>query len=177
MGELHLIIGCMFSGKSSTLLSIIRRYKVLEKNILCINHASDKRYGTDKIISHDNRSEVCSQLSSLNDVSDTDYTTSEVIIIEEAHFFNDLVEFVNRCLEDDKKVYVAGLNGDFERKPIGFINELIPLCDTIKKLDALCLMCKDGTKAIFTKRIVDSKDQYLVGSTEMYMPVCRRHYK
>jgi thymidine kinase len=177
MAELHIIFGCMYSGKSSELLKIISRYKLLGKNVLCINHMLDTRYGKNKIISHDRKEEYCFQVDNLTHVESLEnYDNSEIIIIEEGHFFKDLVSFVKNSLKKNKKIYVAGLNGDYQQKSIGFINELIPLCDSVKKLDALCLICKDGTKAIFTKRITDSTDQFIVGSTETYIPVCRKHY-
>ena len=150
---------------------------------MAINHTIDKRYGINKIISHDKNETECIQIDKLlpiiqfkNDFKIT-FHKSDVIIIEEAHFFDDLYDFVKESVEKyNKQVYVAGLNGDFERKPIGQINRLIPLCDTVQKLDALCSVCKDGTPAIFTKRIVDDNKQILVGSNDMYIPVCRKHY-
>lgn len=182
-GALHLIIGCMYSGKSSELLKIIRRYNILEKKIMAINHSIDNRYGTNKIISHDRAAADCIQVNKLlpiiqykNDYKIM-YHNADIIIIEEAHFFEDLFDFVKESVDTYKKtVYVAGLNGDYEKKPIGQINDLIPLCDTVQKLDALCTICKDGTSAIFTKRIVDNDNQFLVGSNDMYIPVCRKHY-
>tara|TARA_B100001093_G_C26163890_1_gene732731 strand:- start:30 stop:569 length:540 start_codon:yes stop_codon:yes gene_type:complete len=176
MAELHIIFGCMYSGKSSELLKIINTYKLLDKSVLCINHSLDTRYGTNKIISHDRKEEYCFQVDNLTHVETLDiYKKSEILVIEEGHFFKDLVSFVKNSLSKNKKIYVAGLNGDYQQKSIGSINDLIPICDSVKKLDALCLICKNGTKAIFTKRITDSRDQFIVGSTETYIPVCRKH--
>jgi len=39
-----LIIGPMFSSKSTTLLSFERRFIILKKKYLCINHSFDTRY-------------------------------------------------------------------------------------------------------------------------------------
>ena len=174
--ELHLIIGCMFSGKSSELIKIINKYRLLEKKILAINHIFDKRYGSDKIISHDKNETSCLQLESLMSIVKTkDYKESEIIVIEEGHFFEDLDVFVKVCLGDNKTIYVAGLSGDYEMKPIGKILDLIPMANSTKQLSALCLNCKDGTKAHFSKRIVKDDSQILVGSNE-YIPVCRNHF-
>jgi len=182
-GALHLIMGCMYSGKSTEILKIIRRNKILDKKIMAINHTIDNRYGTNKIISHDKSETECIQISALLPIIQfkNDYKIkfhkADIIIIEEAHFFEDLYDFVIQSVDTyNKTVYVVGLNGDFEKKPIGQINKLIPHCDTIQKLDALCTMCKDGTFAIFTKRIIDDENQILVGSRDMYIPVCRKHY-
>ena len=53
MGSITLIIGCMFSGKSTEIMRLIKRYKILKKQILIINHVSDQRYATSSISTHD----------------------------------------------------------------------------------------------------------------------------
>ena len=81
------------------------------------------------------------------------------------------------AVEDhNKHVIVIGLDGDSDRNNFGQIHKLIPLCDDITKLKALCSLCKDGTSGIFSKKIVDSDMQVLVGSTDKYMAVCRSCY-
>jgi thymidine kinase len=100
---------------------------------------------------------------------------SNVILINEGQFFPDLEKFVKNLLEDDKKIYVCGLDGDFERKKFGKLLDLIPLCDKVTKLTSLCSMCKNGTPGIFSKRISEETEQTIVGSTN-YIPVCRKCY-
>ena len=55
--------------------------------------------------------------------------------------------------------------------------KLVPHAEEITKLKALCFKCGDGTEASFTKRIVTDKNVELVGSSESYIPVCRKHFK
>jgi len=166
----------MFSGKSTELIQVINRFKLLKRRILAINHVFDKRYGINKIISHDRTEESCIQIDKLNSIVDTvEYTESDIIVIEEAHFFEDLYDFVMLSCSKNKKIYVAGLSGDYKLDPIGEILRLIPCCDTVKKLSALCLKCNDGTAAYFSKRIDKNNSQILVGSDE-YIPVCRHHF-
>lgn len=180
-GRIEIIIGCMFSGKSSELIKIMKRYKILKKNILAISHSIDNRYNDSKpkIVTHDKVSYDCLQLNELNIVKDNDnYTNADLIIIEEAQFFSDLFEFViNAADNDNKTVIVAGLDGDYKKEPFGDILRLIPHSEKVTKLEALCLMCGDGTPAHFTKRIIDNDNQTLVGSTESYIAVCRKHFK
>ena len=47
---------------------------------------------------------------------------------------------------------------------------------TIIKLTAMDMVDKDGTPAIFTKRIVKKEGQVYVGATESYMAVSRKNY-
>ena len=75
-----------------------------------------------------------------------------------------------------KTIIISGLDGDSDRKPFGQILQCIPLCDEVVKLTAMDMVDKDGTPAIFTKRIVKKEGQVLVGATESYMAVSRKNY-
>jgi thymidine kinase len=101
--------------------------------------------------------------------------SAEVILINEGQFFSDLYEVVVDMLNHNKKIYICGLDGDFERKKFGSILDLIPLCDKVNKLNSLCSLCKDGTFAIFSMRLTEEKEQTIVGSNN-YIPVCRKCY-
>lgn len=179
MGRIDLITGPMFSGKSSELIKIIKRYQVLDKKILIVNHTSDNRYNENSITTHNKVSVDCiciEQLFLLKNDSKYNYDTSEIIVIEEAQFFANLYDFVKHAADiDNKTIIVAGLDGDSNRNMFGEILKLVPISDTITKLHALCIKCKNGTPGIFSKRLVNISSQVLVGVDE-YIPVCRHHY-
>lgn len=45
----------MFSGKTSELMRLVKRYKISKKKCLVINYNEDNRYSTDNVITtHDN---------------------------------------------------------------------------------------------------------------------------
>jgi len=176
-GRIDIIMGCMFSGKSTEIIRRVNRYKALKKNILIINHISDTRYKTDSIVTHNKVSIDCTSLKSLSAVTQMDnYQSLDVIVIEEAQFFEDLYSFVLNAADNDNKIIIiGGLDGDSNRNEFGDIIKLIPKCDSVKKLHALCSICQNGTLACFTKRLVDDKEQILIGVNE-FIPVCRYHY-
>jgi thymidine kinase len=89
------------------------------------------------------------------------------IMINEAQFYPDLVQFVKEF--GYKNIYVYGLDGDFKQERIGHILDIIPLCDTVQKLRANCAC---GELAIFSKRLSEETDQYLPNA--QYIPVCRK---
>lgn len=179
-GYLELIIGPMFAGKSTELLRIINMYKILGKKILIINHNINKRYDqpNSTIITHDkSKIDDCLAVTSLNEISDEFINMHDVIIIEELQFFKDAYLNIIKMVDLYKKhVICAGLDGDFNRQPFGDVLKLIPHCDNIKKLKALCKRCGNGTCALFSKRIVKEQSKTLVGSEEIYEAVCRKHY-
>jgi thymidine kinase len=105
------------------------------------------------------------------------YRDHHVLFIEEGQFFDDLYEFCIQAVErDGKHVIVCGLDGDFERRAFGHILDLVPIADTVDKLRALCAICKDGTEALFSKRLLATKELHVIGGLGDYLPVCRYHY-
>jgi len=58
-------------------------------------------------------------------------------------------------------------------KKFGYLLDLIPLADKVIKKAALCKLCKNGTRGIFTMRLSNEKKQIVVGS-DIYIPVCRQ---
>jgi thymidine kinase len=178
-GYLELIIGPMYAGKSTELIKKINVYQFLEKKMVAINHKINNRYGTEGISTHNNTIyDNCLIFEKLKDFEkDPIFQETEIIIIEELQFFEDAFETISKwCDIDKKKVIAAGLDGDFERKPFGDVLRLIPYANNVKKINALCTICKDGTQACFSKRITKSKDKTLVGSKDVYVAVCRQHY-
>jgi|UniRef100_A0A6C0KQV6 thymidine kinase len=181
---LDIIFGPMFSGKTTELMRRLNicaeaKYKVLYINSI-IDKRSEKGFSTHNQILKESDGIVFVKTNNLFQVLDI-AKQYDIIGIDESQFFEDLKEFCSTMIEvHKKKVIVAGLNGDFERKPFGQINDLITLCDSITKLSPFCSSCrvKNGimTPAIFSKRISMSKETILVGQSESYIPVCRDCY-
>ena len=190
---LEIILGGMYAGKSSRLVEIYKQCKFCDISVAVINHSIDNRYDEEMLSTHDHIKIPCIKTERLFDVwtDNIDMETnvekvprikdkfkvasSSVILINEGQFFPDLEEFVKILLSHDKKIYICGLDGDFERKKFGQILDLIPLCDKVTKLTSLCSICKNGTPGIFSKRITSEKEQTVVGS-DNYIPVCRKCY-
>jgi thymidine kinase len=171
--SLEIIIGPMFSGKTSKLLEVYKQCAFCNIPVAVVNHASDTRYHAELLTSHDGRAIPCVRTDRLADVWPG--LDAEVILINEAQFFDDLFPATLDMLRCGKKVFVAGLDGDFERKKFGAVLDLIPMCDKVTKLTSLCSVCRDGTPAIFSKRLTDEKGQVVVG-VDNYIPVCRSCY-
>jgi thymidine kinase len=178
-GSISLVIGGMFSGKSTELLRIIKRWEVIGKKIMVINHSFDDRYSNNKIATHDKQFTDCISTECLIPLMDTyEYRNSDIIVIEEGQFFKDLFEFTTTSADkNNKKLVIAGLDGDSNREPFGDILRLIPHSESVIKLSAICLMCNDGTTAHFSKRLNNSNDsQVQVGTGHDYVAVCRKHF-
>lgn len=168
-------MGPMFSGKTSKLIDLYTYYSD-SSTVAVINHTDDVRYHNELMSTHDQKMIPCIQTRELVPLMNTlEIQDAHIVLINEAQFYSDLVPFVEGIVAKGKRVYVAGLDGDFERKKFGRILDLIPLCDKVTKLTSLCALCNDGTPGIFSKRLTSESGQTLIGTTN-YIPVCRKCY-
>lgn len=197
-GSIELIVGPMFAGKSSELLKRVIHAEAGGYKVTVVKSDVDGRYSKTEVVTHDGTRRHCHAVPSLMNfrsvAGKVDYSSADVIAIDEAQFFPDLLEFCAQAADvDGKRLLVAGLDGDFKRRKFGQVLELIPLADSITKLNARCRFCEEeaveqheglsvhGRPAMFSVRLKsgghsDSEKQKLVGGTERYAPACRRHY-
>jgi thymidine kinase len=182
----------MYAGKTSKIIDIYKQCTFCNIPVAVINHSLDTRYDNSLLSTHDKVMIPCIKTNKLKDIYNYKKSNyihdaenfalkvkvdeADVILINEGQFFDDLYECVDHMLKNGKKVFIAGLDGDFERKKFGAMLDLIPLCDKITKITSLCGICKNGTPAIFSKRITNEKEQTLIGS-DNYIPVCRNCYE
>lgn len=169
---LELVLGPMFSGKTTELIEKYKEVKEKGHNGCVINYVDDKRYSDTKLSSHDGLMIDCIQAKELKTI---DEIKEKFIFINEGQFFKDLYEFVIEQLEKEKFVYVYGLDGDFKRGKFGKILDLIPICDKVKKKRANCANNFCTEKAIFSHRISNEDYQVVIGNNN-YEPLCRRCY-
>jgi thymidine kinase len=140
-GEMQLIFGPMFSGKSTELLRRIRRHTIAKRKCLVVKYANDTRYSKDNLATHDRMEWVAQPATTLREVLHVaqDY---DVIGIDEGQFFPD-IDLAEKLANQGKTVIVAALDGTFQRKPFGKVLELIPLAEDVTKLTAVCMICQN----------------------------------
>ena len=183
-GRLDIMIGSMFSRKTTSLINELLICADLGLNVLYINHTFDNRSESHAFSPHhpfivpknyENIEFV--SLESLKGVRKEDY---DVIGIDEAQFFDEsLIEFCKIHVETYKiHVIVTGLDSDFKREKFGHIIDLIPIADNITKLKSYCRDCgPKKVEAIFSyKCSSNSKGQIDVGGKDKYKPLCRNCY-
>lgn len=184
--SLELILGPMFSGKTTRLMQMYHIHSFIHPDqIAVVNYWEDQRYTNNEVesipslYSHNQTKIPCCSLQNLKQLqNDPSYYLYRVILINEAQFFDDLKEFVIDAVEiHHKKVILFGLDGDYMRRPFTNLLELIPYCDSVEKLKALCCRCRDGTEASFTHRLVDSTELKLMGASDKYESLCRKCMK
>ena len=173
-GSIEVICGSMFSGKTEELLRRIKRAQIAKLRVEIFKPKTDTRYDETAVVSHD-----------LNSIQSTPVDHSSAILlysgnaqiigIDEAQFFDD--ELADVCVKLANKgirVIVAGLDMDFEGKPFGPIPALMAIAEDVSKVHAVCVKC--GGSAQFSYRLVENKNQVMLGEKESYEPRCRVCY-
>ena len=170
-GKIELIIGPMFSGKSTRLIEQMRKYVYKAKKTIMVKYYADQRYSEkSEVVTHDLIKYDSINCKLLRNSFDT-LKQYDVIGIDEGQFFADLVEVCEELALMGKIVLIAALNGDFRMEPFPVIQRIIAKSDKIKLLKAYCFNCHKDAK--FSLRIVQSNETVLIGAGEAYKPACR----
>ena len=184
LGEVELIYGPMFSGKTDELILRVRNYRRAGYKVQVFKHSFDTRYGPDKVISHDGLYEDALSITMPTEIPDCVDPDTRVIALDEAQFFSvsddspSLVTICERLIELEIRIIVAGLNLDFRGEPFGPMPELMAQADSIIQKTGKCQVCKkrnatrtqrlvNGTPAPYDDRVI------LIGASETYQPRCR----
>ena len=164
-------MGTMFAGKSTELLKRINLLEIAGKRVLRVKFSADNRYENKCMIAtHSGLSCEAVPVTTLSELGEA-WRGFDVIGIDEGQFFTDIVEFSELCANQSKIVIISSLQGTFYRQSFPNIIQLIPLCESVVKLAAICKLCKSS--ASFTFRTADENCHSLIGGAEMYMPLCR----
>lgn len=178
--SLEVVIGPMFSGKSSYALSYIRRQRSIGKKVVVVKPNIDDRYSKDQLlVTHNQETTSCVVWPTTEQLNPCVpmFRDADCIVLEESQFFQGLRTFVYYTLQAySKDILVVGLDGDAHQQTFGEILTCIPWATTVTKLCALCQRCKDGTVAPYTRRIANENGQQVdVGSSDKYEAVCLKH--
>jgi len=173
-GEIHLIMGCMFAGKTTELMARVERVQYTERPYIILRPKRDTRSLRDSIETHKKNSMDAVVVGRLMDAYEQ-ASSVDYVFIDEGQFCPDLEPFCDSMARCGKIVHVAMLDGTFDRKPFKGTENMGSICDTYTKVHAVCMHCKKKD-ATFTKRIGESKKEVIPGGKDMYMAVCRTCY-
>lgn len=172
-GKINLILGPMFSGKTSTLISRYNRYTIGGKKCLMVKYKHDTRYDNKSIVTHDNiklDAIVCEYLYEIDHL----VKNYDVICIDEIQFYKDAHIFCDKWANNNLIIEACGLNGTFERKPFDIISKLLPLVENITYLTAICR--ETGNEATYSYRKTSETQEEVIGGSDKYSAVDRQTY-
>lgn len=187
---LHVIAGCMSSGKTDALLRLLRRAEYARRRILLVRPDLDTRTPPDYAESR-SLARYPSRILPTDDpwqvVLMARESDADLVGIDEAEFFSPvIVDAVEALRRSGRHVIVTGLNLDFAGRPFGSMPELMARADEVSSLTAICVIC--GETATRTQRLVNGRpaaiDDPLVviggmdaAAVETYEARCHRHHE
>ncbi len=190
-GSIHVITGCMFSGKTEELLRQLRRADVGGRSVLLIRPAMDTRTASEMAESRSGTSFACTTVDGAESIPEAVAASPcEVVAIDEAEMFDEnLAAVVERMATEGYEVIVSGLDTDFAGRPFGAMPTLLAQADSVAKLTAICTFPGCGQEATRTQRLVNNLPAAIddplivIGGTEdrrepdRYEARCRTHHR
>jgi len=183
-GNLEVITGEMFSGKTEELIRRLERVRIACGKILLFKPTIDTRYSQNSVVTHYGREFEAIPIVSGKESLETleaaagkqALEESTVVAFDEGNFFSEkLYELCETLVLRGKRVIVAGLDLTFDEKPFGPMPRLMALAGQVDKLHAVCVKChKPATRS---HRITASKETIKVGGTADYEALCTDCYQ
>ncbi len=180
-GKLTVVVGPMYSGKTSTLLSMIEIYTLGRKETKVFKPFIDDRYSMDHVVSHTGQKmpavNVKTSEEILRTVSD-EIEKLDAIFIDEINFFDTgLLDVVQELIFSEIDVFCVGLDMSYKHRPFPVTANLMAIADEVLKKKAVCHICGEYNATIThrTSNHIDSEID--VGGMDKYIAVCRQCYR
>jgi len=180
-GEIQVISGCMFAGKTTELLRLVRRERIAKRNVELFTPNTDSRYGTDVIGSHNEKKEKAKVVDPEKGIEEILRIGKQLdtVGIDEANFFTaELVPVVQNLADNNTDVLITGLDQTFRGETFEPMGKLLAVADKVQKLNAICEKC--GDTATMTQRLINGEPASIdsptikVGGDESYEARCRK---
>ena len=187
MAKLHFFYSTMNAGKSTSLLQSNHNYKEngLDTMIFLPNETSKLSKG--QIVSRIGLKAKAiianKDFNFLNFIKDNGSENLSCILIDEAQFLTK--EQVRQLgLVADRLNYPVmcyGIRTDFRGELFEGSSELLALADNLIELKTICSLCSRKATMVVRKddsgNVVTEGSKVVVGGNDIYMPVCRKHYR
>ena len=177
-GDIEVICGSMFSGKTEELLRRLRLARVAGQRTQLFKPVIDDRYSSDSVVTHDGTpSQGATNAADALDLLAEVEPGSQVVGVDEAHFFDDrLVDVCIYLAHRGKRVVAAGLDQDYRGNPFRPMPRLMAVAADVTKMHAICIVCK--RRASRTQRLINGQPAridsplILIGGKESYEARC-----
>ena len=176
--NITLILGCMNSGKTSTLLTHARKRELIGSKVLYLKSSKDDRYDDKKdpaIVTHDGIRRKCILIDTISPDIEKMIEENDVTVIDEFQFLPDeVVDIIEKWADKGKIFIIAGLDSTSDRTAFPIISKIFPKAGDKHFETALCLDCK-GT-ACFSSKLVKNDLIIDVGGADKFKSTCRNCY-
>jgi len=176
-GKLTVIVGPMYSGKTSELISYVEIYSLGKKKIKVFKPTLDERYDKTSIVSHTNAKVEAVAVKNPAEIGNFLDGDEKAVFIDEIQFFSS--DLFGEILELTKKginVYCSGLDLNYKNRPFETTMVIMAHADEVVKKKAVCHRCGEYAGTISHKTVQDDKE-IDIGGFEKYIATCRECYR
>jgi thymidine kinase len=174
-GQIEVICGPMFSGKTEELIRRVKRAVIAKRKVQVFKPRIDSRYDPDLVVSHSQQRMISTVIDRPQEIREKLAVDVEVVGIDEVQFLGvEVVPIVRDLADRGLRVIVAGLDQDYRGEPFDPMPQLLAEAEYITKELAICVVC--GQPAGRSQRIVASEDRVHVGALDAYEPRCRKDF-
>ncbi|HPB88013.1 MAG TPA: thymidine kinase [Thermotogota bacterium] len=175
-GKITVIVGPMYSGKTTELLSYAEIYKLGKKRYRIFKPIIDNRYRLEEIRSHSGMKEAAIPITQSAE-AERFITDEKAVFFDEVQFFDrELAETVKKMRHLGKDVICAGLDMSFKENPFETTALLLCLADEVIKKRAVCHECGEYN-GVISYKYVNNDAEIDVGGFEKYYAVCLDCYQ
>ena len=175
-GKLTLIVGPMYSGKTTELLSFVEIYKLGRKKIKVFKPKMDVRYGVDKVRAHSGIEERAVAVERPEEILNIIDGDEKAIFVDEVQFLStEIYDVAKKLIDNGIDVFCAGLDMTYKQNPFETTSRLLSLADNVIKKRAVCFVCGEHN-ATLSFKISGEESEIDIGGKEKYIAVCRDCY-
>ena len=173
-GVIELIVGCMFSGKTTRLIERVQACRREGLRVIALKSSVDDRYCQTDIVSHNQESLEAHTIDAPGQILEY-LPEADVVVVDEVHFFgDDLVDVCRRVVQQGKRVICVGLDRDMWGDVFDHMARLAELAETTV-MTTRCAKC--GGVGNRTHRKIPLVDNNLVGGAEAFEPRCESCFR
>ncbi len=187
MAKLHFFYSTMNAGKSTSLLQSNHNYKENGLNTMIFLPNETSKLSKGQIVSRIGLKAKAiianKDFNFLNFIKDNKSENLSCILIDEAQFLTkeqvrQLGQVADRL---NYPVMCYGIRTDFRGELFEGSSELLALADNLIELKTICSLCSRKATMVVRKddsgNVVIEGSKVVVGGNDIYMPVCRKHYR
>lgn len=179
LGKIVVIMGPMFSQKSSRLINLLYREKQRDVNVVYYKVSlAAKQVAEYPITTHDG---IAFNGPGYLIPPNFDFAehvkklTAAAIAIDEFQFlsadWNSLLVKIGDLANEGRRLFLAGLDKDYQGQPFDKVAFAACEADTVEKTTAICFKC--NADATHTYKYAGSQKRLEEGGEDKYKPVCR----
>ena len=174
MGNIEVVTGSMFSGKTSELIRRLRLCLLAKKKVQVFKSHRDNRYKDEALVSHDGFELPGAAVRHAVDILKLIEPETKAVGIDEAQFFDlGLISVCEMLANRGLRVIVAGLDTDYRGEPFEVMAHLLARAESVTKNLAICSQC--GEEAHYSQLLKgDASERVIVGAADRYEARCRR---